>query len=299
MRAFIQSVGVLIVGAAALQNGCTPSPQDRNAASDHHDAEYVIDGRRVRLSDGISETEAAPGSASSTVTRSFGNEVHHDLNGDGREDVVFLLTQEPGGTGTFYYVVAAVAADEGFTGSHGLLLGDRIAPQDIEIGANHIVTVSYADRGAGESFATPPTQAKSIRLLLDPETMQFGEVAQDFEGEANPAMMTLGMKPWVWVNVRYDDGHEILPKQANAFTLTFGADGQFSASTDCNRIGGTYSAVDDQLTFSGIFATEMFCEGSQESDFSAVLTHAARYRFTTRGQLILELEPERGAAEFR
>jgi heat shock protein HslJ len=112
-------------------------------------------------------------------------------------------------------------------------------------------------------------------------------------------MMTLGMKSWVWFNVRYDDGHEILPKQANAFTLTFGADGQFSASTDCNRIGGTYSAVDDQLTFSGIFATEMFCEGSQESDFSAVLTHAARYRFTTRGQLILELEPERGAAEFR
>ena len=298
MRAFIRSVGALLVGAAPLLNGCSPSPQSALAAPDHNDAEFVIDGRPVRLRDGVSEVDAAPGSASKIVTRSFGNEVRHDLNGDGREDVVFLLTQETGGTGTFFYVVAAVAADEGFTGSDGVLLGDRIAPQGIEIGANNIVTVSYADRAPGESLATPPRQAKSIRLLLDATTMRFGEVAQNFEGEANPATMTLGMKPWVWVNARYDDGREIVPRQANAFTLTFAADGRFTATTDCNRIGGTYAAVDERLTFSDTFATKMFCDGSQEGAFTAMLISTARYRFTSRGQLILELEPG-GVAELR
>ena len=134
------------------------------------------------------------------------------------------------------------------------------------------MTVSYADRAPGESFATPPSQAKSIWLLLDAETLQFGEVAQDFEGEADPATMKLDMKTWVWVSARYDDGREIAPRQADAFTLTFGADGRFSATTDCNRVGGTYAAVDDRLTFGDMFATRMFCEGSQEGEFTAMLT---------------------------
>ena len=299
MRAFVHSVGALVLAFSALVSGCTPSPQDGSGAPDHNDVEYLIGGQPVRLIDGVAETEAAPGSASRVITRSTGNEVRHDLNGDGREDVVFLLTQETGGTGVFYYVVAAVASGEGFAGSDGVLLGDRIAPQRIEIGPNNIVTVSYADRALGESFATAPSQAKSIRLLLDATTMRFGEVAQDFEGEADPARMTLDMKPWTWVSARYGDGREVVPRQPNAFTVTFGPDGRFSATTDCNRVGGNYTAVDNRLTFGDVFGTRMFCEGSQETDFTAMLTSAVRYRFTSRGQLILELTSGGGSAEFR
>lgn len=43
----------------------------------------------------------------------------------------------------------------------------------------------------------------------------------------------------------------------------------------------------------------MYCEGSQEADFAELLTRTVGYRFTTRGQLILELEPEGGSVEFR
>ena len=279
----------------AVVAGCARQADD---ASDYKDAEYVIDGRPIKLMQGVSEMEAAPGSASKIVTRYFGNEISHDLNGDGADDVVFLLTQETGGSGVFYYVVAALDTERGYLGSHGLLLGDRIAPQKTEMGTDNIVIVSYADRASGESFVTPPSVGKSIRLLLDPETLEFGEVAQDFEGEADPTRMSLEMKTWVWVRVVHDGG-DIVPRQTDAFTLAFGADGAFSATTDCNRIGGKYGASHDQLTFSDLFATRMYCEGSQEAEFADVLGRTASYRFTSRGELILDLELDGGSVTFR
>src|SRR5882672_11178341 len=70
----------------------------------YRDATYIIDGTHVTLKDGISEVAVAPGSASKLVTKYFGNEAVGDLNGDGIDDIAFLLTQEGGGSGTFYYV---------------------------------------------------------------------------------------------------------------------------------------------------------------------------------------------------
>jgi heat shock protein HslJ len=277
------AAGACLVSSAIL-SGC-----DR-PASDHLDAEYVIDGRRIHLVDGVADIEAAPGSATRIVTRYFGNEVRKDLDGDGQEDIAFLITQESGGTGTFYYVVAALASDGSYRGSQGLLLGDRIAPRATESGRDRIVIVSYADRAAGEPFTTEPTVGKSIWLLLDPETMQFGEVEQDFAGEADPARMRLDMKTWAWIRTTYGDGREIVPRQAERFTLTFAADGTFAATTDCNTMRGSYSATGDALAFGAIATTRMFCADSQESDFAAVLDGTRAFRFTSQGELILELE---------
>jgi heat shock protein HslJ len=257
---------------------------------DHLDGEYVIEGRPIHLVDGLSEIEAAPGSVARIVTRYFGNDVRKDLDGDGREDVAFLLTQETGGTGTFYYIVAALASDGGYRGSQGLLLGDRIAPQTTESGRDRIVVVNYADRAPGEPFTTQPSIGKSIWVLLNPATLQFGEVAQDFAGEADPARMRLDMKAWVWVRATYADGREVVPRQAERFTLTFVADGTFAATTDCNTMRGSYSATADALTFGAVAMTRMFCADSQESDFAAILEGTRAFRFTSRGELILELE---------
>jgi len=150
-------------------------------------ATYTIQGQKVTLKNGISEVSVAPGSASKIVTRYFGNEVNYDFNGDGREDEAFILTQETGGSGIFYYVVVVLNTINGFVGSDGVLLGDRIAPQTTEMGKGNIVIVNYADRKPEESFAVQPSVGKSMWLLLDPKTMQFGEVAQNFEGESNIA----------------------------------------------------------------------------------------------------------------
>jgi heat shock protein HslJ len=233
------------------------------------------------------------------VTRYFGNEVRGDLNADGRDDVAFLLTVEPGGSGTFFYAVAAVDLPSGVVGSQGLLLGDRIAPQTTELRPGGIIAVNYADREPDDSFATPPSVAKTILLKLNPATMQFGEVAQDFAGEANPGSMKLDMKTWTWLRA-VQDGTEIVPRQGQAFTVTFGADATFSATTDCNRVRGGYTAQGRELKFAeSMIATRMFCADSQEQVFTDLLRRTSSYSFTPRGELVLELTAGAGSITFR
>lgn len=266
--------------------------------SDFRDATYVIDGKSVTLKNGVSEVEAAPGSASKIVTKYFGNEVRHDLDGDGTEDVAFILTQQTGGSGTFYYVVASLNRANGFVGTQGFLLGDRIAPQTTEMGTGTIVIVNYADRKAGEDFSVPPSVGKSVWLFLDKDALQFGEVEQDFEGEADPAKMSLGMKSWTWIRALGSDGKEVLPKQTMAFTLDILGDGKFSATTDCNRLAGDLATKGTKISFSNMISTKMFCEGSQESFFSTLLGDTDSYQFTSKGELILT-QKGGGTATFR
>ena len=120
------------------------------------DATYNIEGEPVTLVNGLAETDITPGSEAKKVTRYFGNEVTGDVNGDGKTDVAFLLTQTSGGSGTFYYVAVALGAETRYQGMNAVLLGDRIAPQSTEIKDGTIV-VNYAERKPGESFAVAPS----------------------------------------------------------------------------------------------------------------------------------------------
>ncbi len=273
--------------------------KDEIAMNDYKNTAYLINGQQVVLKNGISETETAPGSASKVITRYFGNEVKYDFNSDGREDVAFILTQTTGGSGTFYYVVASLNTVSGYVGSSGFLLGDRIAPQTTEMGKGNVIVVNYADRRLGESFAVQPSVGKSVWLLLDTKTMQFGEVAQNFEGEADPARMTLGMKTWNWISTTYSDGKSVKPKAENKFTLTLKSDKTFSATTDCNSVGGEYTVTGNKLVFSRMLSTMMFCEGSQEQDFVKMLGGIDSFMFTSKGELVLELKMDSGSVVFK
>ena len=96
------------------------------------DATYLIDGEPITLKDGSSELEMIPSSSSKEIIRYFGNDIKGDFNNDGKEDVAFLLTRDNGGSGTFYYLAAALDSDNGFQGTNAIFLGDRIAPQNTE-----------------------------------------------------------------------------------------------------------------------------------------------------------------------
>lgn len=264
---------------------------------DYKDATYVINGEEVSLKDGRSETSVL-GSSAKIVTEYFGNEARYDLDADGREDVVFLLTQNSGGSGVFYYVVAALNTEGGYVGSQGLFLGDRIAPQTTEMGKGKIVIVNYADRAPGESFAMQPSIGKSIWLLLDPESRQFGEVAQNFEGEADISRMTLTMKNWQWVEAFYSDGRRVVPERPADFTLWFFPDGTFEITTDCNAVGGFYYLEGEQLTFSDMDSTLMYCEESQDAEFVSLLANTTSHHFTSRGELVLDLKFDSGSVTF-
>lgn len=271
--------------------------------STSHDATYIINGEKVTLKNGVSETQSTADSASKIVTRYFGNEVKHDLDEDGSEDSVFLLTQETGGSGIFYYVVAMLNTKNGPVGSQGLFLGDRIAPQTTELdekdGRVNVIVVNYADRNTGESFTTPPSLGKSIWLKLDIKSMQFGIVVQNFEGESDPKRMTLGMQTWNWIKTIYNNDTEIKPGAEKKFTITFKKDGTFSATTDCNGIGGEYEVGENKISFTKMMSTLMYCENSQESDFTKMLNEIESYSFTSKGELLMGLKFDSGTVIFK
>jgi len=183
-------VVVLIVLAGAGWYLFTRSDSDAQnlLATDYKNAEYVLNGVPVRLVDGVSETPSASDSASRTITRYFGNDLNIDLDNDGREDVAFILTQETGGSGVFYYAVAALNTNAGYIGSDGYLLGDRIAPQTINASPNprhkNVVVFNYADRAPNEPMTARPSFGKSVYLKIDSTNMRWGIVVPDFEGES-------------------------------------------------------------------------------------------------------------------
>lgn len=161
--------GLLIVFGAALLIGLIMmlgGGEDDVSKEGHKNASYEVDGKIIRLVDGAAESSAAPGSASKIITEYFGNDVKGDFDKDGREDVAFIFTQQSGGSGTFYYAVAALAVDGGYHGTNAVLLGDRIAPQSTEFKNGEII-VNYADREGGQAMSEAPTVGVSKYLKVD------------------------------------------------------------------------------------------------------------------------------------
>lgn len=190
-KLIIVVVVVVVVAAALLGSvlfSLSGAPSAPTGAQDPKDAAYVINGKTVQLQNGVAQVPAVSGSASMITTKYFGNELTADLDGDGRPDAAFILTQDGGGSGTFYYAVAALNQPTGYVGSDGYLLGDRIAPQATTLSQNpnqkYVVVFNYADRAAGQPMSVQPSVGKSVYLKLDPQTMQWGIVMPNFEGES-------------------------------------------------------------------------------------------------------------------
>ncbi len=134
--------------------------------TDYKNISYRIDNQDYLLKDGVSKTEAAPGSASITTVSYFGNEAWGDFNRDGMGDVAFILTKNDGGSGTFYYAAVALKTKTGYAGTNAVFLGDRIAPQTTEFRDGKII-VNYADRKPGEPMTAPPSVGVSKYLKVE------------------------------------------------------------------------------------------------------------------------------------
>lgn len=174
------SIACILIGASLLYKPHAVSIPASQTSTDHQtgtasvtdykDAIYTIDGHAVKLANGTATEDTGPGSASQITTRYFGNEAYADLDGDGRKDVAFLLTQESGGSGTFFYIVVALNKQGGYVGSNAFLLGDRIAPQTTEIGTDGSIILNYADRAPNEPMSARPSVGKTLRLKFDAMT---------------------------------------------------------------------------------------------------------------------------------
>ncbi|HPN53562.1 MAG TPA: META domain-containing protein [Anaerolineaceae bacterium] len=268
-----------------------PSPTPTAPAENHPDfknSAYEIEGIQITLVDGLSEIEAAPNSTAKIVTRYFGNEVYGDLNGDGQEDAAFILTQNSGGSGTFFYVVIALHTADGVQGANAVLLGDRIAPQSLSI-KDGLITVSYADRKAGEDFSVQPSVGVSKNLQL--ASGRLVEIKY-----TSPILN----RPWTWVHTQMNDGTLTAPKKADAFTLTLAADGTYSGTTDCNNYFGQYQLEGQQITFGPPASTKMACQDSQESEYLEKLIETSSFIFDSQANtLVLLIKMDSGSLLFK
>lgn len=279
-------LGLIAIKVQAPEN--VKKTSETTVASSPLNATYLIDGTPITLINGKAESEIAPGSAEKNVVSIFGEPSYGDINGDGGKDAVVILVNTKGGSGAFYYAAIAVDVGGTYKGTDTILLGDRIAPQTTLVEGRNAI-VNYVVRLPGEPFTTRPSVGKSLYLQFDPTTLRLIEVMQNFEGEADPARMTLEMQTWKWFQTSYRDGAVITPKKFGDFTITFKKDGTFSATTDCNSIGGAYEAKNGKITFKNMFSTLMACEGSQEQDFQKMLNNILSYSFTNRGELVFRL----------
>jgi len=183
---------IIVVTIIAIFYACNAyidNEKQADVIADYKNTTYVINNEPVTLVNGIAVTESAPNAASKTTTSYFGNELQIDLNGDGVEDVAFIVRQDVGGTGLFYYAVGAVFTEQGYVGTEGYFLGDRISPQSTDISPNsrhkNVVVFNYLDREIDEPMAVQASVGKSVYLKLVPETFRWAIVEPDFEGESN------------------------------------------------------------------------------------------------------------------
>jgi hypothetical protein len=156
MRKAIGIFAVIIIIAALFWYAYETRKNSQIPSTDYKNATYSIEGEPVTLVNGYAETEVISGSASKTITQYFGNEATGDLNGDGLPDIAFLLSQNGAGSGTFFYVVAALNTGDGYRGTNAILLGDRIAPQSTEL-QDGVIEVDYAVRKPEDSMAVEPS----------------------------------------------------------------------------------------------------------------------------------------------
>jgi heat shock protein HslJ len=299
---FIHWGGLALATIAMLLVGCQGVIRSESTAqlgSDPLNTTYTIENRAVSLVDGRNEELAAPNSSSKIITQVRNTPLFTDLNKDGIDDAVLVLTQSTGGSGTFYYVAAAIATPDGYEGTTALLLGDRIKPQRIEI-IDTKARISFLTRGSEQSFADDPTVPRQMDVMYVAKDQRLAEVAIDFEGEADPNRMTLQMHPWTWIKTVFNNDTAKEPKRAGDFTLSFTKEGQVSGTSDCNNFHGTVTVEKHKIHFGENMAmTRKFCADSQEMEFIGMLQNASSFFFTSRGQLIIELKYDSGSMFFQ
>lgn len=84
---------------------------------------------------------------------------------------------------------------------------------------------------------------------------------------------------WEWQKTQMSDGKETTPVKSDEFVLTLSDEGKLSSTTDCNTLNGSYELLEDNgIKISPLAQTMMYCEGSQEAEYSQALQSVNIYK---------------------
>lgn len=181
------AVLVLFAGTSIFYfGGVKQIPREEVAVPKNTDVKnlsYTVGSEAFVLTNGRSEIQSEQNSTTKNTLSIFGEPVYGDLNSDGVNDAAILLAHEPGGSGTFYYAVLAINTNGNYEATEAMFLGDRIAPQTVEIHDGRAV-YNIAIRKGTDPMTTPPSIGQSVWIHYDARTNSIGEWVKDFEGES-------------------------------------------------------------------------------------------------------------------
>ena len=128
----------------------------------------------AQLEDGEFRQQATPGSATQTVVRlaeirSFGR-----IDNGSSIDAAPILIVDPGGSGTFIFLVAALNIDGRPEMAATILLGDRVAVRSLNI-VNSQIVVGMRVRGPDDPFAYLTTEVTRTYALEGSDLVLLSE----------------------------------------------------------------------------------------------------------------------------
>ena len=129
--------------------------------ADPANATYTIEGDTITLVNGERSQPAAPGSHTMHETRLIPG-AQACGNFDGEPVVVSLLSDDPGGSGTFVYLAAVPRNGHSYPAA---LIGDRIVPKSVVVEKGQIV-VTYLGHANHAPMAAPPSEKLVRRFGL-------------------------------------------------------------------------------------------------------------------------------------
>lgn len=147
---------------------------------------FDLDHQKITLTNGYAELAISSSTAKQITSLIETTEVT-DLNDDHQNDSIVILSQTTGGSGTFYYAAAELSSPNGLVGTNAILLGDRIAPQNVTL-KNNIIIVNYAEHAAGQAMSDPPTLGVSKYFGIEENQLKEIIYQNDLIKLASPAV---------------------------------------------------------------------------------------------------------------
>ena len=153
----LPAVGVLLLGAILIV-ACEAGGPDTLTETDLERATYLTEnteGGTATLEGGEFRQPVVPGSASELVIR-LGKWAPGQIDDSEDLDTAAITIEDPGGSGTFYFLHALINSEGELRDADVAFLGDRVQIKGVSI-HDRTITVAMLDRGPDAPFAAPPT----------------------------------------------------------------------------------------------------------------------------------------------
>lgn len=169
----IIAVSVLILVSLPLIKSQTKTPPVISTATIPTQS-MSFDFGNQKIMVGNQEITFASGSYTSSDT-TYGQHTakiaHKSINPSGSRAAAIII-DNPGGSGTFYYLIGASVIDGREVYSAPIMLGDRIAIESVSVDDpqaedNGIITVQYLDRSPNAPFTAEPTEKMTVQYAFE------------------------------------------------------------------------------------------------------------------------------------